>query len=226
MSALLKRAQLLCALSLTSLLALSPLTAALMTPVSLHQLITQADYIARVQVQETSVRREGGRHISTHTLKLLALYDKAPSAPSPTSLTLETLGGSYQGLQQRVSGSPQLKQGEELIVFLRCAAHGVRAPALKSAQHQGARCRLVGMGQGLWRAQRTPHSDPQGQPWAPSLEGISFMKGGALIESALKPMSLSALLQAIREAQRQGPGQDLGQGQGAHQPSGAPLKGP
>lgn len=176
----------------------SSLSATVMLPQTLENLVQQADYIVRVKVTKTIVRREQGRHISAHSLKLIRLYDKAAQAPAPTSLTLETLGGVYQGLQQKVSGSPMLKVGEEVIMLLTCPKQTVsnEVPNEPStASHHHARCRLVGMGQGLWRMASVNQSSEE--LWSPSLEGLNFAQGGKTVTSPLKPRSLQSLLDLV-----------------------------
>ena len=177
-----------------AILSMSVSSATVMRPLTLIQLTQQADYVVRVRVTQSVVRREGGRHISAHQLKLLKLYDKATQAPAPLDLTLETLGGSYQGLQQRVAGSPNIQVGEEVIMFLTCP----QAEA-QSAQHVHARCRLTGMGQGLWRSTQSETGEER---WAPSTEGLIFMQGASEASSPLKPRPLQDLLALISKARQ------------------------
>jgi len=186
--------------------------ATLMKASTLSELVSRSDYVVRVKVRETEVRRVGGRHLSEHRLSLLALYYKRAGAPAPTDLTLQTLGGTLNGLSQRVAGSPSLQRGEELIALLSCGAQ----PTQSEAGHQSARCRLVGMGQGLWRA--TERRDEHGAPlWAPSLEGLRFQGGsqggseGGSEGEGLTPLSLSELLKRLAALQTTAPTQDAEQ---------------
>lgn len=189
---------LMCTVALCLTQGLGSLSATIMTPQSLEQLTAQADYVARVKVIQSAVRRDRGRHISVHQLKLLRLYDKAPHVPAPVSLVLETLGGSYQGLQQRVPGSPSLRRDEEVIVFLTCPRAEPQQDVAPS-QHLAARCRLTGMGQGLWRLSGAQAGE---ELWSPSLEGLHFMRQGVATSSPLKPHPLSALLAQVGRARR------------------------
>jgi hypothetical protein len=173
---------------------LSVSSATVMSPLNLAQLTQQTDYVVRVRVTQTVVRRVGGRHISAHQLKLLKLYDKAPQTPAPLELTLETLGGSYQGLQQRVAGSPSVQVGEEVIMFLTCPQAGPQV-----TQHARVRCRLTGMGQGLWRSTQSETGEER---WAPSVEGIIFTQTGAKVPSPHKPRPLQELLAQITKARQ------------------------
>ena len=174
--------------------------ATLMKASTLSELVSRSDYVVRVKVSATEVRRVGGRHLSEHRLSLLALYYKRAGAPAPTDLTLQTLGGTLNGLSQRVAGSPNVELGEELIALLSCGAQAAQS----EATHQSARCRLVGMGQGLWRA--TERRDEHGAPlWAPSLEGLRF-RGGVEGEG-LKPLSLTELLKRLSSLQAAAPTQ-------------------
>lgn len=168
------------ALGLVILLGSIPLvstsSALTMVPYSLAELHQEADIIVRGSVSQTRAYRSGGRIFTEVTLTVSAPLLKgtlkgAVEGQSERALArFSLLGGSLDGLTQKVPGSPQVKLGDELIAFLRC--------------DQAQRCAPVGIGQGLWR--------PLNAHWIPLTASVEWVGEG-------KPLTRLSLDQLTRD---------------------------
>jgi len=128
----------------------------------------------------SSLRSEAGR--ITTVVELVRLDTWA--GPDAETLRMLVPGGVVDGLGQHVEGAPHFAPGEEVVLFL--AAHG---PAFQP----------VGLGQGVWRVDRSSPGAPLVRP--EPLEGVLLLTPSGTRAAALRtPMALEALRAQVRAA--------------------------
>jgi hypothetical protein len=133
----------------------------------LHDLTQRADFVAVVRVEAKTCLRDGPRNFiyTDHTVQIREIVHHRDGLRAPRigeRALLRQIGGRIGDIQQSVVGTEDIRDGDELVVFVR--------------MHKG-RLYLVGMHQGGWfldsnsvvrpsRAQKDPDTQgllPQGK---------------------------------------------------------------
>ena len=134
---------------------------------------------ARV-VSVSALRSDAGRITTAVEVERLETW----AGPDLAVLRILVPGGVVGAVGQRVEGAPRFVQGEEVVLFL--AAHG---PAFQP----------VGLGQGVWRVDRSSGPVPLVRP--EPLEGMLLVGPDTARAASLRtPMDLDALRAQVRAA--------------------------
>ena len=137
--------------------------------------------VVQARVASVSSQRSAMGRITT-TVELVRLDTWA--GPDSPSLRMLIPGGVVNGLGQHVEGAPSFAADEEVVLFLE--AHG---PAFQP----------VGLGQGVWRVDRS--SGPAPLVWPEPLDGVLLVTPSGTRASALRtPLTLDALRAQVRAA--------------------------
>ena len=159
----------------------APATAALVRPLGVDALVERASVIALGTVSASNSQWREGRVVTTVRLRV----ERAVKGEAADEVTLVTLGGTVDGIGQRVSGAPVFAVGEQVVVFLE--------PVGKAAE-----LRVVGMAQGKLRVE----PDLTGGRVVRDLSGLSFAEvdpSGAVQPAAapVEAMPLDAFLASL-----------------------------
>ncbi|HEY3447193.1 MAG TPA: hypothetical protein VGK67_12550 [Myxococcales bacterium] len=157
---------------LASLVALVPLPvlATTVLPLTRADLATRADTIVRAKVgPQAAVRSEKtGRILTRSKLTVLATYKGEAKA----ELELEQMGGTLDGATLVVPGDARLGNGEEVVLYLRCAGK--------------ARCHVFGLGLGKYGVR----TEKDGRKTAiRDLQGLKSLSGQPLPEERALPLA-------------------------------------
>ena len=96
----------------------APALATVMVEIPLEDLAREADVIVHGIVLRSDARVvQQGSHTEPHTITTLAVVDWIRGGPGET-VTIEELGGRWQGGGMRVDGTPTYQPGEEVVAFL------------------------------------------------------------------------------------------------------------
>lgn len=87
-----------------------------------EELVARSTIVARVHVGKATTG-ESDDHASIVTRTELTV-DTCLAGPCGAHLTVEQIGGTWQGKTQRVLGDAHLRAGEDAVVFLRGGDHG------------------------------------------------------------------------------------------------------
>lgn len=170
--------------------------ATVIVPLSVEEMSREAAAVVRGKV----VSRQGAwdeeqRRIYTYTEVQVSETLHAKGSVPPT-LVIRTLGGEVGNIGMKVSGTPQMTPGEEVLLFL-------RIDALDASQFQ-----VIGMAQGKYRIERSASGELLA---VPSVEGLAFArpdaKGNVRVERdhhdhAPGAVKLSELRQQVQAAVR------------------------
>ena len=173
----------------------STATATVMVEVPLPKLVAEADLVIHGRVVRTGtqlVRRPDGS-LEPHSLtEIRALEVLKGDTRTGAIVTVDEIGGQWQGGGLRIDGTPGYSHGEEVVVFLEARMHGYRTYA---------------MAQGKFSVQH-------GVPGVPSvarrdLSSIAIadvgVDGTSVQPAAAEPvMQLEALLARVRELSAEG----------------------
>lgn len=141
----------------------APASATIMVPLSLEDLTGDAAAIVRARVVESSAAWDEGRQKIWTTTVLDVSETVWSAAPVGRQVRVRTLGGEVGDMGMKVAGTPVLKLGEEVLLFLRADSKVAGAFA------------VIGMNQGRF----SMRTDTAGRLIAtPTWEGIAFAKPG------------------------------------------------
>jgi hypothetical protein len=133
-----------------------PATATVVEELSIEELAIEASYVVRARVGAQYVHDVRGPRgqIYTRTELTVLTYLKGEG---PQALTVQQLGGKFGEFEMHLSGNAQLQPGDEVVLFLdHDASTGLSY--------------VVGLAQGLFRINRTAHSE-----WVErDLAGLAF----------------------------------------------------
>jgi hypothetical protein len=124
-----------------ALLAAAPAAATTAFPASVEELARGSDAVVRGVVVGRATRpADGGRLLYTFVEVRTA---KVWRGEAPATVTVRVPGGSLGRVGQRVAGAPELRPGEEVVLFLRRAGriHQVTGLALGKFAVDGAQAR-------------------------------------------------------------------------------------
>lgn len=140
-----------------------PASATIMVPLSLEDLTGDASAIVRARVVDRSAAWDDQRQRIYTTTVLDVTETVWSAAPLGRQVRVRTLGGEVGEVGMKVAGTPDLKLGEEVLLFLRDDARAAGAFA------------VIGMNQGRF----SMRTDSAGRLIAtPTWEGIAFAKPG------------------------------------------------
>jgi len=117
---------------------LATLNAATLERMSVDEMAQQSTAVVRGRVGDAQTTRIGAL---VYTLYGFEIEEQWKGSPSP-GLEVAVLGGTYQGLTYTFAGTPELKYGDEYILFLWTGPSG--------------RTQIVGLSQGVFRVVRHP----------------------------------------------------------------------
>src|SRR5262249_30612122 len=168
-------------LALLLLLLALPALATTLLAMDVGALARASRCVVRARVGSVSaLRSDAGRITTVVELERLETW-VGPDAPA---LRMLVPGGVVGGIGQRVEGAPAFVPGQEVVLFL--AAHG-------------AAYQPVGLGQGVWRVDRS--SGPVALVRPEPLEGVLLVGPDASRSATLRaPMALDALRAQVRAA--------------------------
>jgi len=140
-----------------------PAAATIMVPLSLAELTQDSSLIVRGRVRDRSAAWDD-QHQKIYTTAVIDILDTVWSKRSVgLQIKVRTLGGEVGDLGMKVAGTPDLKVGEEVLLFLR---EDSKVPAEFA---------VIGMNQGRF----TVFQDSTGRVMAkPTWDGIAFAKPG------------------------------------------------
>lgn len=119
------------------LLAASTLPATTLQQLSIAEMIEQSTAIVRARVTGSSTTLRGSDIYTTYQLDAVEILKAPPgTAPAPGHMQVSVPGGSRGGVRQTVAGAPELRDGQEYVVFLWSSRSGMT--------------QLIGLSQGLF----------------------------------------------------------------------------
>jgi hypothetical protein len=160
------------------------LSAATLERLSVEQMAQQATAIVRGHVGEARSARFGALVYTLYGFKAEEQWKGAPIA----NLEVAVPGGTYEGVTYRFGGTPDLKTGEEYLLFLWTGPSG--------------RTQIVGLSQGVFHVVRRPggavvlRSDAE--------DSVFVGEDGAKSSQALE-MTLDQLATRVRAALKSNP---------------------
>lgn len=98
------------------------LSAATLERLTMDQMIDQSTEIVRARLISSAGVARGPVIYTAHQLQVL----ESLKGKLPAQTVVYTPGGTAMGLQQSFSGSPELKQGQEYVLFLWMGKSGLR----------------------------------------------------------------------------------------------------
>jgi hypothetical protein len=106
-------------------LARSAARATVMIEVPFDRLVAESDLVVHGRVVRTGARLvdEGGG-LEPHSVAVLALIEVLRGTPPGAEVVIDEIGGRVQGTEMRIAGTPEYRQGEEVVVFLRALPDG------------------------------------------------------------------------------------------------------
>lgn len=117
---------------------LAALQAATLERLTIEQMAQQATAVVRGRVSESRTARFGALVYTLHGFEAEEQWKGAPTA----GFEVAVLGGAYEGVTYSFAGTPELKAGEEYVLFLWTGPSG--------------RTQIVGLSQGVFRVVRRP----------------------------------------------------------------------
>ena len=109
---------------------------------TLEQMARLSTAIVRAKIGSARADVRGGDVYTTHTLKVLETWKRDVSGRAKAVAEVSTPGGVAEGLRQVVEGAPDLREGDEYVIFLWTSRSGLT--------------QVIGLSQGLFRVQADP----------------------------------------------------------------------
>lgn len=135
-----------------------------MVPLSLEELATESTAIVRARVLDRSAAWDDERKRIYTTTVLEVVESVYSAAPLGREIRVRTLGGEVGEVGMKVAGTPELKLGEEVLLFLRPDG---KVPTSFA---------VIGMNQGRF----SMRTDSAGRLIAsPTWDGIAFARPGS-----------------------------------------------
>ncbi len=128
-------------LAIASLLVCLPAGATVVEALELEQLSQASELVVRGTALESSAEWVAGRR-QIRTVTRVQVSDRLKGDPQAREVEVHTPGGTVGDITQKVSGSPQLEPGDEVVLFLK------RRPGPRRL------FQVVGMGQGRFSVVR------------------------------------------------------------------------
>ncbi|MGF1510598.1 MAG: hypothetical protein ACFB9M_13945 [Myxococcota bacterium] len=172
-----------------ALMSPSPLGASLMVPHTIESLTESAQHVVQGRVSGSYCAWDDDhRRILTFTeIEVDEHVSLDEGSAQEDAVLVRTLGGVIGPVGMRVSGVPHFEVGQEVLLFLRTGSGGSRDAM-----------RLVGLGQGAWKVDRTGATVMV----RPMTEGIAFASSG----SGPQAVELAELRAKVRAAAASGSG--------------------
>ena len=162
--------------------------ATLVVDMDLPTLSREATHIVHADVLGSSTLEKNGQFRTEVQLRIRKKMKGTRPLPEGSLLTIELPGGTVGELSQMVPGTPQIRAGDEVVLFL-------------WQRNATTRPRILGLAQGAWRVERngdrpTAHRDRRGiglvNPTTHAIEQHAT-------PSAMDRIELNDLLKHIRE---------------------------
>jgi len=131
-------------------LAIAPVFGTTLEQLTLADMARQSTSIVRARVTGSHSAYKGSEIYTYFQLQVLETWKSAPQTTSRAATEVAIPGGAVNGIQQSVTGAPDLKTGEEYVLFLWTSRSGLT--------------QVIGLSQGRFsvlgdRVQRPPSSE-------------------------------------------------------------------
>lgn len=163
---------------------LAALNAATLERLTIEQMAQQASAVVRGRVGEARTARFGALVYTLHRFEAAEKWKGAPIA----GLEVAVLGGTYEGVTYRFAGAPELKAGDEYVLFLWTGPSG--------------RTQIVGLSQGVFRV--VQRADAAVVVRTEAKDSVFAGEDGARRSQALE-MTLDQLVASVRAALEKNP---------------------